>query len=471
MTGGIGADGAASARTLTIGTQTLALATLTCCLDGADAIMVAALKGVDGDAAALLRLIVDARPREVQGSRAGAARRALDDVFAVGLARWGRQRTTRAMQAFHTALAGWHRRLARLESLDPVDLERRLTAHGTQWIIDPSSPFWPTQLADLSIRKDWAPPLCLWGVGDPAALTSCSKPVAVVGSRGVNEYGRALARGFGERAALAGHLVVSGGAMGADAAAHWGALAAMDRSPDRTAVGRTVAVFAGGLDLAGPQCNRRMFEAIVEHGGALVSELPPGTVPEGRRFLLRNRIIAALASTVVVTQARLRSGALNTANWAAELNREVYAAPGDAGTPHNAGCNRLIHDNRAILLLSASAEGVCHPAHAPVLPAVPSPVPSESCGDSDAERDGGDAMCRSVAAALRRCRRDRVAASVTAVAERMDGVPSIGRALALLGRLEADGLVTVADGVVSVQSKGGKEGKAGSRVVGSYECR
>ena len=186
------------------------------------------------------------------------------------------------------------------------------TMDGTQWIIGPGHPCWPAQLTDLSIRSDWAPPLCLWVKGDPRALTSCAKPVGIVGSRDVNEYGRYVAHTVAEQAAVDGHLVVSGGAMGTDAAAHWGALNALHgRKPG--CVGRTVAVFAGGLNHMGPARNRTLFERIESQGGALISELCPGTIPEARRFLLRNRIIAALSSTLVVAQARLRSGALNTA--------------------------------------------------------------------------------------------------------------------------------------------------------------
>lgn len=119
----------------------------------------------------------------------------------------------------------------------------------------------------------------------------------------------------------------------------------------------------------GPKRNSRLFENIEADGGALISELPPGTIPEARRFLLRNRIIAALASDIVVAQARHRSGALNTANWGVELGRRVLAAPGRIDQPENTGCNRLIHEGKAELLLSASdIRDICHPAHGPVHP-------------------------------------------------------------------------------------------------------
>ena len=203
------------------------------------------------------------------------------------------------------------------------------------------------------------------GQGNKDSLISCSKPVAVVGSRTCDLYGSYIAHEIGRQAAIQGHLVVSGGAMGADAQAHWGALSA--RGEEYTGdTGSTVAVFAGGLKRMGPLRNRELFQAIERHGGALISEMHPETIPEGRRFLLRNRIIAALASTIVVAQARYRSGALNTATWGAELGREIYAAPGRIDTPENTGCNRLIHQGKATILISATdVSGICHAPHQP----------------------------------------------------------------------------------------------------------
>lgn len=341
--------------------ETLARAALTFCLDGADALMYALIKGAGAPSVAL-DLILASRTGSPQ---ANASDSRLDQLFALGLARWGRRVNARGMDAFHRALAGWRARLEALPSSDWRTLTGWFTMDGRQWIIAPHTPYWPMQLQDLSTRRDWAAPLCLWGIGDATALTSCEQPLAVVGSRGVTDYGREVAREIAFRAASDGHLIVSGGAMGADAAAHWGALSASGvGDPKRT--GRTVAVFAGGLNHIGPLSNMRLFDTITQRGGALVSELCPGTIPEGRRFLLRNRIIAALGAQVVVAQARLRSGALNTAGWGCDLNRLVIAVPGPITTPHNAGCNQLIADAKAILLTSAEEiTDLVHPPHPP----------------------------------------------------------------------------------------------------------
>lgn len=340
----------------TIDDETLARAVLTFCIDNADALLFATIKGA-GDAATALHLIAQ--------SASSASNRRLDEAFVIGTAQWGRKVDSRGMNSFHLRLQHWRERLSQLPSNDANALKKWLSADGTQWIIGPSSPYWPAHLNDLSIRKDWATPLCLWGIGDASALVSCSEPLAIVGSRGASDYGRYVAKTLSKKAAEQGHLVVSGGAFGIDAAAHAGALEAMDDIGESEG-GRTVAVFAGGLNHIGPERNRPLFNRIISGNGALISELCPDTIPEARRFLLRNRIIAAIASTVVVAQARSRSGALNTANWGAELGREIYAAPGDINIPSNTGCNRLIRDHRAGILTSVhNIEEICHQGHAP----------------------------------------------------------------------------------------------------------
>ncbi|MSS12089.1 DNA-processing protein DprA [Bifidobacterium tsurumiense] len=331
--------------------ETLARAALTYCLDGADAIMHATLLGA-GSAISVLQHIRDiphawsSKDSDLQSAPDSVKQ--LEQAFYAGLATWGKRVTKQASQAFMRSLRSWHRRSLTAVRLQDNTFLNWISAEGAQWIIGPHSALWPTSLQDLSLRGDWAPPLCLWGRGDPIALNACSSPLAIVGSRGVNTYGHTSARALAFEASKNGHTVISGGALGSDAAAHWGTIAAQEDYGSQA--GATIAVFAGGLNHIGPKSNLRLFDAIVEHGGALLSEMCPGTIPQARRFLLRNRIIASLASTIVVSQARLRSGAINTAGWANELNRKVYAIPGNIDMPHNAGCNRLVHDGKAILL-------------------------------------------------------------------------------------------------------------------------
>lgn len=346
--------------------EALARMLLTHCSECANALMTSLLKGCDSEhpgVEALHALLMVACATTEQEQR--RARNTLECMFILGTARWGRKARSEGVASFQLASQRWVGRLLQLPTFDPDALFAMFTGQGAYTIVIPGSPYWPESLEDLDVRSDWAPPLALWVQGDATALTSCDRPVSIVGSRGVNEYGRHVARTLACQTAMNGHLVVSGGAMGIDAAAHWGALEAMNQLGAKVA-GRTVAIFAGGLDHCGPTTNMRLFEQICAQHGALVSECTPGTIPEPRRFLLRNRLIAALAYSVVVAQARLRSGALNTAGWANEMNRRLFAVPGEITTPAHAGCNRLIADQQASLLSSTSdIEQLCHETHAP----------------------------------------------------------------------------------------------------------
>ena len=478
--------------------ETLARAILTFCLNTADALMTALLKGT-ADAWEALTLIRDSDPELRTSAGAG---KVIEQAFCIGMTRWGSKPTPQAVRSFRSALATWQQRLRTLPTWDRDYLCGWFTMEGRQWIIAPHDVWWPTRLNDLALLGRCAPPLCLWGSGDRAALTSCPQPVGIVGSRGVNEYGRRLTTDIAVHAAQAGHLVVSGGAMGADAAAHRGALDAM-RAYGIGRAGRTVAVFAGGLNHAGPQCNSELFDGIAENGGALVSELCPGTIPEARRFLSRNRIIAALSSTLVVTQARLRSGALNTVNWGNELQRDIHAVPGNIDMPGNSGCNRLIQEQRATIVCSvADMDDVWHAPHPPEsFHDVATQRKDGSDCDVGTPRDAGilrdsspsggnrsSAMTesqRAIIDAIRWCRRRRIAPTAQSVAEQRrsrsgekgletgategrptegkptegkgaDAVPERGmhelvaHVLSQLGTMELIGLITVENGRISI---------------------
>jgi DNA processing protein len=168
-------------------------------------------------------------------------------------------------------------------------------------------------------------PATLWVAG---AWRPGRRAVAIVGARAASGRGMELAEELGARLARAGFDVVSGGAIGIDAAAHRGAL---DAAGDEGA-GRTVAVLGTGVDVVYPARHHLLYEEILAKGGALVTQFPPGTQPRPQTFPVRNRVIAALAELVVIVEAGVQSGSLYTARAGRELGRKVVALPGSAGT-------------------------------------------------------------------------------------------------------------------------------------------
>ncbi len=178
----------------------------------------------------------------------------------------------------------------------------------------------------------------IWAAGSLAGLERPT--VAVVGTRAPSEGARARAQVLGEVLAREGVCVISGLALGIDGAAHQGALAG--GTP-------TVGVLGGGHRRFFPRRNRDLAAAIVEAGGAVLSPFAPDEPARPGQFLQRNGIVAALADAVVVVEAAERSGALNTAGWAADLGIEVLAYPGDVDRPKAAGCNALIRDGATLV--------------------------------------------------------------------------------------------------------------------------
>ena len=159
--------------------------------------------------------------------------------------------------------------------------------------------------------------------------------VAIVGTRTCTTYGSELADRYGRVAAEAGWTVVSGLARGIDHAGHAGANAAG---------GDCVAVLGSGIDVVYPRRHRPLHDDILRRGGAVVSEYPPGTRPDGWRFPTRNRIIAGLSDVVVVVEAGSTGGALITARIAVDYGIPVFAVPGDIDRPASLGTNLLIRD-------------------------------------------------------------------------------------------------------------------------------
>jgi DNA processing protein len=195
------------------------------------------------------------------------------------------------------------------------------------------SPGYPPLLAGIADA-----PLVLYVAGD---ITPLSLPqLAVVGSRNPTGLGRDTALQFAQQLSRAGLVVTSGLALGIDAAAHRGALS----------VGApTVAVVGRGLDAIYPAENAGLARAIIEGGGALVSDLPIGTPPLKHHFPRRNRILSGLATGTLVVEAALRSGSLITARLAGDQGREVFAIPGSIHNPLARGCHRLLRQGATLV--------------------------------------------------------------------------------------------------------------------------
>jgi len=236
-----------------------------------------------------------------------------------------------APQRLLRAVSRW---APRTRGLDPRRELRALDLLGGALLL-PDDPRWPGALDDLGALA----PHCLWVRGDPDLAAASTRSVALVGARACTEYGRHVAAELAHGLAGRGVTVVSGGAYGIDAAAHRAALAGG---------GPTVAYLAGGVDRLYPAGNADLLRAVLDAGGAVVSEVPPGSVPSRVRFLLRNRLIAATARATVVVEAAWRSGALSTAARAAELLRPVGAVPGPVTSMASGGCHRLLRDGVAV---------------------------------------------------------------------------------------------------------------------------
>jgi len=222
-----------------------------------------------------------------------------------------------------------------LEARSSLDLDReleRIAAVGAQAITVENS-LYPRLLREIA-----DPPPVLYVKG--ALTEEDAWAVAIVGTRRASSYGREMTRRLAEALARSGITIVSGMARGIDGEAHRAAL---------KAGGRTVAVFGCGIDRIYPPEHRKLAQEIAAHG-ALVSDYPLGTEPEGRNFPPRNRIISGLSLGVLVTEAGKRSGALITADYAAEQGRDVFAVPGSVFKHGSAGANALIQDGAKMVL-------------------------------------------------------------------------------------------------------------------------
>lgn len=253
-------------------------------------------------------------------------------------------------------------------------------------------------------------------------------PVAVVGTRRASAYGLTHTREIAAELAQTGVCVVSGLALGIDAAAHTGAL---------DGGGRTVAVLGSALDKPYPQENEPLMRRILESGGSVVSEYAPGTPPSRYSFLQRNRIIAGMCLGTLVTEGPRRSGALNTATRTLENGREVFALPGNVDSPGAQLPNMLISEGARLVTGAADILSalVIEPKGAPKA-AQAAVVPMEAPAEKKPHIPGGlDETQRAICAALLAGEADFDALCAVSGLESDE----LG---ALLIEMEMDGLVT-----------------------------
>lgn len=254
------------------------------------------------------------------------------------------------LQALVGARAGEDRSVEDLRRADVLGA-RLVTPEDDEW---PALPLHSLTLAadrqPAGVDRTTAlvPPLALW-VRGPARLDALvDRSVALVGSRASTAYGEHVAGDLAHGLTGRGFTTVSGGAFGIDAAAHRGAVAAG---------GPTVVVLACGVDRPYPAGHARLFDRVLEDG-LLVSEWPPGCAPLRHRFLVRNRLIAALTRGTVVVEAAARSGAQATAHRARSLGKVLMAVPGPVTSALSVGCHQLMRAGEQPALLVTSAADV-----------------------------------------------------------------------------------------------------------------
>ncbi|MFF0473067.1 DNA-processing protein DprA [Streptomyces sp. NPDC004284] len=230
-----------------------------------------------------------------------------------------------------TRVASWRRRAAAARPGHDLDTVHAL---GGRFLV-PGDTEWPRQLDDLGDAR----PLGLWVRGPADLRTWALRSVALVGARACTPYGAHTAADLAAGLSRQGWVVVSGAAYGIDGAAHRGALAAG---------GATVAVLACGIDTPYPRGHDRLIRRVAEQG-LVVGELPPDSHPTPSRFILRNRVIAALTRGTVVIEAQHRSGSLVTARAAGRLGRHVMGVPGPVTSALSAGVHELLRGDATLV--------------------------------------------------------------------------------------------------------------------------
>jgi DNA processing protein len=255
--------------------------------------------------------------------------------------------------ALNIATACAHPALAKLKVAHGT-WEHAWNSAGKKFALDPRKAWEDLEGLEIELllpEDEYFPPLLkeiplaphgLYIKGEKGILNK--KGISIVGTRKPTPAGEGVAARFAKDIAARGLTIISGLAFGIDTASHQGCL---------DAKGETIAVLPAGLDSIYPRSNERLAKKILENGGALVSEFPPGSEVFAYNFLRRNRIISGLGCACCLIEVPARSGALATARFALDQNREVLVVPGAIWDPHYAGSNRLIQEGAGLATSSA----------------------------------------------------------------------------------------------------------------------
>jgi DNA processing protein len=288
-----------------------------------------------------------------------------DEVMGRAVQDRGPHAALRAARAGKTLTGAGQRKtesyVIRAARADPVADLAAAHRSGARFLC-PGDGDWPGQLDDLAAQR----PYGLWVRGRPSLRLWALRSVAVVGARACTDYGAHMAARLGAGLADAGWVVVSGAAYGVDGVVHDATL---------KAGGATVGVVASGVDVPYPRGNAELIGRIAERG-LLIGELPPGAHPTRARFVLRNRVIAALTRGTVVVEARYRSGSLITARRATALGRVTMGVPGPCTSGLSEGVHELLRADAAVVtdaaevveLVGEIGADLAPPRHGPVLP-------------------------------------------------------------------------------------------------------
>lgn len=268
--------------------------------------------------------------------------------------------TTLARMVWENELPDHYRVLGEINRIEQqrfLESDEQLLASPYYHLITPQSQWWPQWkfhrfevswdramiVGRQDLQRSIIAPIALWIKGNEDTLSLLEKPaISIVGTRSPSRYGERITEYFAQDIVQNDIVIVSGGAFGIDAISHWTALRNQ---------GATISVLAGGIDEPSPRSHRTLFSQIAEHG-LIVSEYPPGYTPLKHRFLRRNRLIAALSNCTLVTEAPLRSGALNTAWWAQQLGIPLASVPGPVSEKSNMGSLYLLRENKATLCIT-----------------------------------------------------------------------------------------------------------------------